>query len=329
MSLIIIKQGILDSIQDCGRFGLQHAGINPNGSMDSFASRMANAILGKELTAPVFEFHFPAAQIQFRKETIVCICGGDFSPAINNQPIPQNHPIAVAKNSILTFRKLISGNRCYMSMISGPDVKKWMNSYSTNIKAAAGGWKGRQLKKGDQINYRDDLNFSNLLHQKDFIILPWKAADVEKPEINIEFIKGSEWNWLTTEAQFSFQEGLFQVSIEADRMGYRLTGKPMQLRITEQLVSSPVSFGTVQLLPNGNMIILMADHQTTGGYPRIAHVISAHLPLLAQKKTNDVIQFKLTDLASAEQKIIEQEKYLHYLQDACKFKIENILHGSM
>ena len=145
----------------------------------------------------------------------------------------------------------------------------------------------------------------------------------------IEFIIGSEWHWLTREAQETFLEHWFQITNEADRMGYRLAGQKLCSNTSEQLVSSAVSFGTVQLLPNGQLIILMADHQTTGGYPRVAYVISAHLPILAQKKPNDVIRFRLTSLEEAQKKFVNQKKYLQQLQIACKFKVEELLHVAL
>jgi antagonist of KipI len=115
------------------------------------------------------------------------------------------------------------------------------------------------------------------------------------------------------------------VTNDADRMGYKLAGQKLESKEKEQLVSSAVSFGTVQLLPGGQLIILMADHQTIGGYPRIAHVIAAHLPILAQKEPNHVMQFRLTNLESSEAKIVKQQKYLREIQIACKFRIESLI----
>src|SRR2546423_14341624 len=115
MSLSIIKAGILDTIQDQGRYGHQHAGINPNGAMDRYSSQLANALLGKELTAPVLELHYPASQLMFQKECIICITGGDFAPLINGRSIPLNHPVVLAKNSLLQFQRHLYGTRCYIS----------------------------------------------------------------------------------------------------------------------------------------------------------------------------------------------------------------------
>src|SRR5690348_15079076 len=109
MSLKILRSGIIDTIQDSGRCGSQHLGINPSGAMDAFSSQLSNALLGKELKAPVIEFHFPASQILFERENIICICGADFLPTINDQPVPLDHPVAVNKNSVLKISKLQSG----------------------------------------------------------------------------------------------------------------------------------------------------------------------------------------------------------------------------
>lgn len=325
MSLRIIKNGILDTVQDTGRYGSQHLGINPGGAMDRFSAQLSNALLGKDLKAPVIEIHFPASHILFEKETVICICGADFSPTINEHPVPLHQPIAVNKKTVLKFNRLQSGARCYLSILNEMKLDKWMNSYSTNLKAGAGGLDGRALLKNDVILIQNGYKITTLLHEKDFIILPWKAQYSVDIRNEIEFIIGSEWYWLTKESQETFREHWFQITNEADRMGYRLAGPKLMVKNEEQLVSSAASFGTVQLLPTGQLIILMADHQTTGGYPRVAHVLSAHLPILAQKKPNDVIRFKLTLLEEAEKKILVQKKYLQELQIACKFRMEEFL----
>ncbi|MBD0374463.1 MAG: biotin-dependent carboxyltransferase family protein [Flavisolibacter sp.] len=328
MSLRIIKAGLLDTIQDCGRYGFQHLGINPNGAMDRFSAQLANVLLGKELAEPVLELHFPAAQIVFEKETILCITGGDFSPTLNGTPIPLHHPVMVAGNTVLQFQKAVYGSRCYISFLPELNLGKWMNSYSTNTKAATGGWQGRALQKGDVIHWKEGTDMTPLLQHKAFAVLHWTSHETVTIKNEIECIIGSEWHSLTKEAQSDFQSGFFQISNESDRMGYRLKGPDLAVTEKESLVSSGVSFGTVQLLPDGQLIILMADHQTTGGYPRVAHIASAHLPIVAQKKPGDVLRFTFIDLETAEQKFIEQQKYLHQLQTTCAFRMEEVIHAS-
>ena len=329
MSLRIIRQGVLDTIQDLGRHGYQYLGINCNGAMDTFSAQLSNALLGKELSEPLIEIHFPASQILFEKEAIISITGADFSPYINDRAIPMDHPVAVNKDAVLRFEKPRTGARCYVSIAQELSLEPWLKSYSTNLKATAGGWNGRPLHKNDVIPFRNQSNLSNLLHGKDFLVLPWKANDVVDTRNEIEFIIGSEWHRLTRDAQELFQEHWFQITNEADRMGYQLAGQNLEAKNNEQLVSSAVCFGTVQLLPNGQLIILMADHQTAGGYPRVAHVISAHLPVLAQKKPNDVVRFKMTSLEAAEKKLLNQKKYLNQLQIACKFRMEEFLNAHL
>ncbi|MDQ6756423.1 MAG: KipI antagonist, partial [Bacteroidota bacterium] len=173
MSIQIIKSGILDTIQDYGRYGYQHLGVNPTGAMDIFSAQLSNCLLGKDINAPVIEMHFPAAQILFEEETIICITGANFSPAINKNKIPVGQPIAINKNCILQFEKMVTGARCYLSILQNLKLDKWLNSYSTNIKAEAGGWNGRKLKKGDRINFKNNIECSGLLSNKDFILLPW------------------------------------------------------------------------------------------------------------------------------------------------------------
>lgn len=329
MSLRIIKAGLLDSIQDTGRYGFQHLGVNPGGAMDRFSAKLANALLGKDLNSAVLELHYPSAQIYFDQAAMIAVSGADFSPFINGHPVPMHHSIVVPKNSILKFEGMRSGARCYVSVWQQMHIPEWMESYSTNLQARTGGWEGRPLQKDDVITFDGELSLNALLDKKELTVLPWTAHDVVETRNEIECILGSEWHWFSKETQEAFLNNWFQVTNCADRMGYQLAGPRMENNSKEQLVSSAVTFGTVQLLPAGQLIILMADHQTTGGYPRIAHVISAHLPLVAQKMPNDYIHFQMTDLVSAEEKIVRQEKYLNDIQIACKFNIQNLLNGSI
>ncbi len=321
MSLRITKSGLLDTIQDDGRWGHQHLGIAPGGAMDRYSAALSNALIGRPVDSPVIELHFPAAQILFEQQTIISLTGADLSPQINGKPVPMNQPMAVAAGAQLQFANHQWGCRTYVSIYNGLKLEPWLGSYSTHLKAAAGPLFGRSLKTGDQIKF-ETSDLPPLAPFTDFLLFPWKAQDVVDDREGIEYLLGSEWSWLTEEAKKAFEANTFQLTVAVDRMGYRLGGHPIEAANKEQLVSSGVTFGTVQLLPDGQLIILMADHQTTGGYPRIAQVISAHLPLLAQKRPGDLIRFKQVNLEAAQQKIVAQKKYLQQLQIACKLKME-------
>ena len=328
MSLKIIKAGILDTVQDMGRYGHQHLGINPGGAMDRFAAHIANILVGNDAQEAVIELHFPASAVLFEKESIIAITGADFVPAINGELIPLLHPVVVNKNSVLHFQKAENGTRCYLAVAGGLEITKWLNSYSTNLKAAAGGYNGKAFIKNDVVNFKKEFSLLSDLHEKDFMILPWKANDKyeqtvsHEPDESIHVITGHEWDILQDASKNSFLNQPFVISAASDRMGYRLNGPALHAVKYEELVSSPVSYGTIQLLPDGQLIILMADHQTTGGYPKIAHVITVNLPQLAQKKPGEKIDFKVTDQQTAENLFLLQHRHLLQLENACKFKLE-------
>lgn len=325
MSIRIIKHGIADSFQDLGRYGFQHFGINPNGVMDIFAAQTANLLVGNNLNDVVIEFHFPASVILFKQQTLIAVCGADFNAMINDIAVPINTPVIIEKNCVLQFKKPIFGSRAYLAVHDGFDLPLWLNSYSTNSKAVAGGFKGRNLKKHDEINFRSVQNYSAALKQKDCEILSWQASakDLYTDKNNIRIIEGAEYDWLNDDAKKILQSTPFVISNQSDRMGYRLNGENLSLKNTSQLISSGVTKGTIQLLPDGQIIILMADHQTTGGYPKIAHVISADISKLAQLNPNEKIQFNIIQQQEAENILFDQYQKIIQLQNACNFHLKS------
>jgi len=321
MSLSIIKPGLLDTLQDLGRIGYGSWGINPGGAMDRYAAQVANLLVGNCCDEAVMEIHFPGPQILFEQNTLIAITGANFSATVNDEQIPRWQPVVVRRNTVLQFSSLVEGARCYLSVHGGYCGEKWLNSYSTNLKAAAGGWHGQPLRKGDELPFKENtIYFAGLLKdESNFEALPWRVntEKIYRWPHEIGFIPGREWDGLSPASQENFIQNNYLIHPSSDRMGYQLKGSPMVMDHPVELVSSAVSFGTVQLLPDGQLIVLMADHQTTGGYPRIAHVISAHLPKLAQLRPCDAIQFKRVDVTVAERLLTAQQKELHILQRAC------------
>ncbi|MBM3416013.1 MAG: biotin-dependent carboxyltransferase family protein [Bacteroidetes bacterium] len=326
MSIQIIKAGILDTVQDGGRFGYQHLGINPSGAMDKYAMYIANALVGNHPEEAVIEMHFPASVFLFGYPALIAISGADFSATINGDPVAHLHPVWVNKNDVLQFHRPVYGARAYLAIAGGLDISKWLGSYSTNLKAKAGGCHGRNLQKGDEILLCQ--SFPSTPGQSEFIVLPWKADDQREDIPNeIWVLPGHEWHRLTTESKENFTMTSFVITQQSDRMGYRLNNIPLPAMTNEELVSSAVSFGTVQLLPDGKLIILMADHQTTGGYPRIAHAITAHHSKLAQRRAGDKIQFRITEQAIAENLYLQQQQHLQQLRNACTFRLQQYFNG--
>ena len=330
MSVIVIKAGILDTIQDGGRQGFRHLGINPTGAMDKYAMQVTNLLTGNHPQEAVLELHFPSSVFLFNRSALIALGGADFSASINGEKIPNLHPVLVGKNDVLQFHRPVTGARAYLAVKGGFGVPQWMNSYSTHLKAKAGGFMGRALQKNDELPFKEELKENPSAIQKNFTVLPWKADTIFLPAdrhtaagmTGISVLPGNEWNRLSVEAKENFQSTPFVITQQSDRMGYRLDNIPLPAIAHEELVSAAVDFGTIQLLPDGKLIILMADHQTTGGYPRIAHVISVHHSSLAQLKAGDKIHFKLSEQEEAEEWMVKQEQHLQQLRNACTFRLE-------
>ncbi len=321
MSLTIIQAGILDTVQDTGRLGSRHLGVNPGGAMDVMALQTANVLVGNNLQEAAIEMHFPTAAFLFTEDAIIAISGADFSPTINGIAIPLLRPIVVHKNAILKFTHRKNGGRAYLALHGGFAIQEWMGSKSTHVKLQQGGYNGRALQKNDTISFHKKILFcEEVTTIKE---LPWKVNVYgDKEEKSYFILKGPEWHWLTDEAQKQLSQQAFQIDSRSDRMGYQLIAEPLQKNTQEELVSSGVQFGTLQLLPNGQVIILMADHQTTGGYPRIAQVISAHRSALAQATPGEKIHFQVITQKEAEEKLIAQQQHLQQIKFAAFYKLE-------
>ena len=315
---------MLDTIQDMGRFGFQQFGINPSGAMDKYAAAIANILVGNKQHEAVIELHFPAPSIFFEETALVALSGADFDANINGRSMPLDQPLIINQGRTLQFRSLKNKTHCYLAIKGGIKIDSWLNSYSTNIKAEAGGYSGRRLLKDDVIGLNDEKSY-DLTDEEDLRILPWKANEEFGMSSSIELmvIKSNEWDWLDKTSQEKFLKNPFYISPNSDRMGYRLDSEPLSSSIKTELISSAVNFGTIQLLPDGQLIILMADHQTTGGYPRLGNIISTHLPKLAQMKAGEEVRFRFTDNETAEDLLIKQHQHLLQLEIACKLKLEN------
>jgi antagonist of KipI len=323
MSIRVIKAGIADSIQDNGRVGFQHLGINTNGAMDINAMKIANALVGNELDEAVLEMSFPSAVLLFTVPALMAISGADFTARLNGKAIPLHQPVVVAAGSELRFTKVINGAWCYLALQGGFEMKRWLGSNSTNAKANAGGFAGRFLKMGDEIPLRETVKETTTK------VLPWRANVAEFYEsgreisaVQIQCMKGNEFEWLTKQSQKDFVKQLYVVNRHSDRMGSRLTGKTLKQSKKQEMVSTAVTFGTLQLLPNGELISLMADHQTTGGYPRLAHVCSAERSRIVQCRPGDKLLFSFIGIQEAEALLLHQEKSIRQLRWSCMLKLK-------
>jgi len=317
MSILIEKPGILTTVQDLGRIGYRSFGINPGAVMDRTADRLMNILLGNDDNEAVLEIHFPAAQIKFETNALIAIGGADFSAELDGKPVENWRVTFAKKRSILKFTGKVSGNRAYLAVRGGIKVEKWLGSASTNLAAKIGGIDGRKLESGDRIpvKQRFKRNSDLLSGCVGRSLLPLYSRF---PTVRI--VAGSEFDSLSKKGRALLTDQNYTIRNNSDRMGFRLSGEPISLAKPIELLSSAVSFGTIQLLPDGQMIVLMADHQTTGGYPRVANVISCDLPLLAQLGAGDKVAFHLIEHAEAERLALKFERELSFFRVGCRFQ---------
>lgn len=312
MSVLLNTGGILTTVQDLGRVGFGRFGINPSGAMDAHAARLINILLGNDETEAVLEMHFPAPVLQFEESATVALGGADFAATLNEKTIENWRRIEVATGDVLRFTRRDFGARIYLSVRGGFQIEKWLGSRSTNLAAGI----GKRLEKGDRLvqGSKFKVQSSRFRQRISPDLLPFYSRF---PTVRV--VAGAEWENLTEESRERFLSDGFLIRNESDRMGFRLKGENLNLKENVELVSSAVNFGTVQLLPDGQMIILMADHQTTGGYPRVANAATIDLPLLAQLNANDTVNFHLISIAEAENLLVQQEIELNYLRTAIRF----------
>jgi antagonist of KipI len=320
MAIRILKQGLLDTIQDAGRYGYQHLGINPGGVMDMTAMRVANMVVGNTANEPVIEMHFPAAEILFEDSMLIALAGADFGAMIDEQEVAVHQPVFAEKGSVLKCTQNRSGARLYLAVHGGWTADRWLGSASTHLKVQAGGHQGRALQKHDIIPAQrtglfDRLTQTTLLHWQVNVSGLYTTGP-------LQFIPGAEYEYLDDASRQQLLSASFMISRKSDRMGYRLQGASLHCDLAREMISSAVTTGTIQLLPDGQLIILMADHQTTGGYPRIGHLLSTCIPSLSQCVPGQEISFIPSDLETAEKKMLELERNLQQLQNACTFRLQ-------
>lgn len=314
MSILIQKPGILTAIQDLGRRGYQRFGINPGGAMDPTALRLSNLLAGNPESEAVIEMHFPAAEIVFETECEAAIAGADFGAEIDGEALDNWRTFSAKEGSILRFTEKQAGNRAYLSIRGGISTDLWLGSGSTNLTAGIGGFRGRRLIAGDRLNIMEHSSGPTRRHRR----ISASLLPMYRPFPTIRVIPGPEFPLLDAAGLDLLEHQDFTVGRSSNRMGFRLSGKPITLPNPVELVSAAVTFGTIQLLPDGQLVVLMADHQTTGGYPRLAHVISRDLPLVGQLGASDKVAFHLVDIAHAEELAMEFEKDLRFLRAAAK-----------
>lgn len=295
----VMKPGVYTTIQDQGRYGYQASGIVVSGVMDKRSYELGNIILQQQ-NAPAFEFVMTGPTLKFHQSAVITITGATFQPTIDGQQIPMWRPVQVLAGSILAIGSAKRGMYGYL-FVKGLDIPQTLGSTSTYEKANL----GKRLQKGD--------TFHGIPSSVKKVKWSLKPISLNK-RVTIRVVKGTEYDLFNEASLKQFFNTPYIVTTEANRMGYRLQGVPLQQKVQHELLSSAVTYGTIQVPPNGQPIVLMADRQTTGGYAKIAQVISTDLSTLAQCIPGTSILFKLVSLEEAQTILIREHRAYQLLK---------------
>lgn len=320
----IERAGMHSLFQDLGRIGHQGIGVSVNGPMDEWSHRLANAFVGNAGDAAVLECTLGGPRASFTEDVVFALCGASMNATVNGRPVPQNCAAYLRRGAVLDVGERISGARAYLAVRGGLASPPVLGSRSTSARAGFGGFNGRTLRKGDRVPFfAPDKDCPTLRIEKyglqsglPFVAGPrLEIAAPCAPGDQVRFVAGPHWTAFTGEARATFTSQPYQVLPQTDRMGSRLSGAPLRLIQPVELVSEATVFGTVQVPPDGAPIVLMADRQSAGGYPKIGYVLSADLPKLAQLLPGGSLRFTQVSQEEAEKawRTFEME-----LADACE-----------
>ncbi|CAH8243577.1 biotin-dependent carboxyltransferase family protein [Paenibacillus melissococcoides] len=302
--------GLLTTVQDSGRFGFQKYGVLASGAMDTVALRLANLLAGNQEGAAALEITLLGPKLVFEKSAVIALAGGNLSPAVDGVSLPLWWPVYIPAGKTLTFGRAVSGCRIYLAVAGGIHVPEVMGSRSTYLRAGMGGFRGRALQAGDVLETGVSNAWRDMASDEP-VVLPWGASHELRPAYQddpvLRVVRGPEYHRFDEESRRKLWTERFRVTPQSDRMGYRLEGVPLALAEPLDMVSSAVGAGTIQVPPEGNPIVLLADRQTAGGYPRIAHVTSVDLPLIAQVKPGGQIRFEEVSLEEAQELYVMRE----------------------
>lgn len=304
----VINPGLFTTIQDRGRWGYQQFGMPVAGSMDTFSTRIANLLVGNDEYEAVVETTFLGPEIEFTCDEVISITGANMGPKVNGKPVPMWTSLYLSRGDKLSFSGLKTGLRTYIAFSRTLDVPVIMGSKSTFTRGSLGGFQGRKLEKGDLVNLANkELSTNGSYIASNFI--PQYSGDY-----TIRVVLGPQDDYFSDEAKEVFLSSQYNITSEADRMGYRLEGPKIQHLDGADIISDGIVFGSVQVPGHGSPIIMMADRQTTGGYTKIATVISPDLHKLAQMGPGSKMNFQSLSVEESHDIYREYEENFHAIR---------------
>ena len=303
-----LKPGLFTTVQDIGRHGYLKYGVPISGAMDQFSLIIANLLVANNENAAILETTLIGPEFQALAEVQLAITGGNCTPKINNHTAPMWQTLTMREGDVLSFGKMESGCRAYIAIRGGIDVPLVLGSRSTYARGGFGGNCGRQLKTGDTLSGFDTKPLLNKYR------LPEELIPRFSSHFKANVVLGPQAEMFTEKGIETFLSNQYRVTLEADRMGYRLEGSTIGHRGKADIVSDALLPGAIQVPKNGKPILIMKDAQTTGGYPKIAVVVASDLSSLGQAKPDDRIEFSKTTISQAHEKSLQLRRSLDDLR---------------
>ncbi len=292
LTITCLKAGLYTSIQDEGRMGFQDQGIPFSGALDKSSMHIANSLVGNPSTTPVLEITMFGPTLSFQGKGQIAIAGADMKATLNGNQIENYSTIDVNSGDVLTFHDTVHGCRTYLAVGGLWQTKRWLGSYSALP----------SLMQSDALpsKIRDGFSFEVITGDKfPSVRIPMHQRPIYAECYIIRVVTGPEFHQFEIDVIQAFFEQIFVVDADSNRMGYRLKGYLDAYKPLGEEISSGITIGTVQLNNGGSPIILMADAQTTGGYPRIVNVVQEDLEIVAQMKPGDELKFMLVSLENS------------------------------
>lgn len=304
-SFEVLQPGVLTTIQDLGRYGFSQFGVPPSGALDPFSLRVGNLLVGNREEEACLEITLMGLKLKALREVVIAVTGGDLSPTLNREPLEMWKTHLLIEGDILEFKGVRRGCRAYLAIFGGFDVPSIMDSKSTYLSGKFGGYEGRPLRRGD-ILYSSGLPpFLNRIGLQ----FPKEDTPSFEKEAVLKVILGPQDHHFTLRGIQTFSSSLYRVTPQCDRMGLRLDGPQIERRsdVEESIISEGMIPGSIQVPGDGKPILILTE-LVTGGYTKIATVISTNLPKVAQLKPGDWVRFDPISIEKAHQLFREQEE---------------------
>ncbi len=300
----VLVPGLLTTVQDLGRSGLGAFGVPVGGAADAHALRLGNLLLGNEEGAAALEATLVGPELLFEATAVVVLAGAPFGAQLDGAPLPPWEAVSVPAGGRLAVGRAFSGARGYVCVRGGLDVPSVLGSRATDVATGFGGLDGRPLRAGDRLSVgaaRGEPRGKRV----DAAAARWSG-----PRRRLRVTPGSQDDWFGVDALAAFASRSFRVSASSSRTGIRLEGEPLAAP-SRSLVTEGVVAGAVQVPPAGLPIVLLVEHPSTGGYPKIGSVISADLSALAQLRPGENVRFAQVSFEEARRLLLEREARLH------------------